>query len=121
MASWATKKSYLSACYILPAIRRQYVINLKRLGLKQTEIAKALNLTESAVSQYLKNKRGDEVKFTPELLDKISLSAREIATGKKKINSELQRMMRTVKESKFICGVCHTHVNTANDCTICFE
>ena len=106
--------------FILAAVRRQYVVSLKKLGLKQKEIATALNLTESAVSQYLSNKRGKGVSFTPKLRKEINISAQKVANDRKELNPELQKIMRKIKDSKFICTVCHTHVNTADDCNICF-
>jgi predicted transcriptional regulator len=43
---------------LLPAIRREFSILLYKKGMKKKEIAEMLNITQSAVSQYLKMKRG---------------------------------------------------------------
>ena len=43
--------------YVIPAIRKQLVIELKRKGLKQKAIAPILGITEAAISQYNRDKR----------------------------------------------------------------
>ncbi len=49
---------------ILPAIRREFArILVEDFNLTQRETAKKLGVTESAVSQYMKFKRGKAVKF----------------------------------------------------------
>jgi uncharacterized protein len=105
---------------ILPTIRKQLALSLKEIGMKQKEIAKSLNLTEAAVSQYLNKKRGDEVKFDKEILSKIRLSASQIISKKSSVRTELQKILRDVKNNKFICGVCHTHTSSEKGCSICF-
>jgi hypothetical protein len=106
--------------FILPAVRRQIAINLKKEGLKQKEIAIVLNLTESAVSQYLKKKRGDDVAFSPEINKEISASAELIAKDKKTLCVEIQRILKKIKDTRFICSVCHDYTHTAEECEICY-
>ena len=43
--------------YVLPAIRKELVVTLKEKNLTQKKIAEFLNITEAAVSQYIKQKR----------------------------------------------------------------
>jgi predicted transcriptional regulator len=43
---------------LLPIIRKEFSILLYKRGMKKKEIAEALKITQSAVSQYLKAKRG---------------------------------------------------------------
>ena len=105
--------------YILPALRRQLAIAIKRSGLKQKEIASILNLTEPAVSQYLKGKRGEQVIFSKEIQKEIRRSAKIIVKYPKKVNSELQKIFKKVNESKFICSVCKDHIHTENGCNVC--
>jgi predicted transcriptional regulator len=107
--------------FVLPAIRRQLAICLKDVGTKQKDIATALNLTEPAVSQYLTKKRGEEIAFTKEALLEIKKSAIIIAEDNTKARSEIQRLMQTIKDSKFLCTVCNDHANTPSDCEICYR
>jgi len=56
--------------YVLPAIRREFArVLVKEFNLTQREAARKLGVTESAVSQYLKSKRGKEMKFNQEIID----------------------------------------------------
>ena len=107
--------------YILPALRRQLAVCLKKEGMKQKDIALALNLTEPAVSQYLKRKRGEEISFSVDLTEEVSLSAKNIMKDRNRLRSEVQKLLKKVKETKFICSVCHDHIKSAEDCEICYE
>ncbi|CAI1493948.1 Putative transcriptional regulator [Thermococcus nautili] len=44
--------------YVYPSLRRRLVEHLRERGLKQTEIAELLHVTQSAVSRYLNMDRG---------------------------------------------------------------
>ena len=44
--------------YLLPALRREIAKTMVEMGKKQNEIADKLGVTEAAVSQYIKGKRG---------------------------------------------------------------
>ncbi|MBP1912112.1 transcriptional regulator [Thermococcus stetteri] len=44
--------------YVYPSLRRRLVEILRERGLKQTEIAELLHITQSAVSRYLRMDRG---------------------------------------------------------------
>jgi len=70
--------------YVLPAIRREFArVLVKEFNLTQREAARKLGVTESAVSQYLKSKRGKEMKFNQEIIDEIEKSAKEILESEK--------------------------------------
>jgi hypothetical protein len=75
--------------YLLPAIRREFARALVDVhGLSQREAARRLDLTESAISQYLRSKRGNEIRFSQNIVTKIEESAREIAeSGESSLNS----------------------------------
>ena len=105
--------------FVLPALRRQFVIALKKQGMKQKEIASLMNLTEPAVSQYLKNKRGDSIEFTQEIEKNIEESCKRI-DNEKKFKKEFQNLLKKVRVSKFICRVCHDHIKTEDNCKICY-
>lgn len=106
--------------YILPAVRRQIAIALKLEGLKQKEIATALNITEPAVSQYIKQKRGEEISFPDKIKAEIILSAKEIAKDHRIARKETQRILKLITKEKFLCNVCHTHTNSEKNCKICY-
>ena len=56
--------------YVIPSIRRELANGLSKEKFKQKEIAELLNITPSAVSQYLSKKRGT-VKFSKRITDEI--------------------------------------------------
>ena len=53
--------------HIIPAIRKELVVALKEKGNSQKKIADLLNLSEAAVSQYLKLKRAREIIFNADV------------------------------------------------------
>ncbi|MBN2367512.1 hypothetical protein JXC34_00710 [Candidatus Woesearchaeota archaeon] len=106
--------------FVLPALRKEYVLAMKKKGLKQKEIASILGLTEPAVSQYLKNKRGSEVCFTDNVLKEIAESSQAIIDNKTDFRTEVQKILSHIKKTKFICKVCHDHIHTSEDCKICY-
>tara|TARA_Y100000310_G_scaffold345750_1_gene469254 strand:+ start:9437 stop:9796 length:360 start_codon:yes stop_codon:yes gene_type:complete len=93
--------------YIIPSIRKELAKAILEEGLTQKEIAKRLCITEAAVSQYIKNKRGKEVKFTPAVLNQIKISARRIVDSKAKSASmkEIQRICKYLRRRDHICKI----------------
>ncbi len=83
---------------IVPVIRRElaYVL-VKDYELSQKEVAQMLGISEAAVSQYIKKKRGRKVKLDKEDMKKI----REIAEHIVKKHSESAVV-------KSICNACRT-------------
>ena len=49
--------------YVLPSIRCKLAKELLSLGMKQKEISEVLDITQPAVSQYISDKRGQEITF----------------------------------------------------------
>ncbi len=105
---------------VLPALRRQLAVSLKKIGLKQKEIASVFNLTEAAVSQYLKKKRGSDASFGGDIELEIIESAKTIAKDRNKTRYELQRLVRLVAGTRRLCTICRTHIPTEKGCEICY-
>ncbi len=88
----------IAAKYILPALRSIIAKNLIKIGLSQNEISKKLGLTQPAISQYLRMKRGKKL-----------LTAMDEAT-KKEIDEISKKIAFTdlseeeIKE--FFCRIC---------------
>jgi len=106
--------------YILPSIRRELTINLKQLGLKQTEIADLLGVTAAAVSQYLNSKRASEVKFTDEIRQEIKNSAIKIKHGGFLLN-ETQYLLNRVRATRIICQLHEKLADVPKNCEVCFQ
>ncbi len=106
--------------YIIPAIRKELVVALKEKGNSQKKIAELLNLTESAVSQYIKEKRGREIIFSKEVKDFIGDAAGRVV-DKTSAYRELQRIIQYVKKTKTICQIHMGMEEGLEGCDICFS
>lgn len=108
--------------YILPALRSELAKAMKQQGKSQKAIAELFGVSEPAVSQYVHEKRGAEVDFTPAMLKTIRESAKRIA-DKSTFIRETQQLLRKAWHEKFVCGVCHDQNGTAipAGCAVCFE
>lgn len=82
----------MSSRKILPAIRKELVVTLVKMGKKQNEVAKMLQVTPAAVTQYLKGKRA-----------KIKLDGNEKAEAVKIAKKGLKRGAIAEKD---ICHLC---------------
>ena len=105
---------------ILPAIRKNLVKELKNEGLKQSQIAKLLGLTPSAISLYLNNRRG-EFTFEDSFKKKIKASAKKIANEEATVFNETNILIKEFEKSKEICKVCHGKNQHVKECGICYE
>lgn len=85
--------------YILPFIRKEIAKNLiENHELTQRQAAKKLGLTESAVSQYLSNKRGDIDIPSKKIEKEIEKSAHLISNnGVSTVIPELCRICKLMK------------------------
>ncbi|HID41664.1 MAG TPA: ArsR family transcriptional regulator [Pyrodictium sp.] len=68
--------------YVYPSVRRRLVEKLSEKGLTQTEIAKLLHISQSAVSRYLSEERGKmlDLRYYPEIEAEIDKLAKEIVS-----------------------------------------
>ena len=80
---------------VLPAIRSQLAVELAKQGLPQREIAKKLDITEAAVSQYINKKRAQEFKIDEKLVKDFTEAAKKLSE-----DSTPQKMM---EESCRLC------------------
>ncbi len=106
---------------VLPAIRAQLVLELKLIGKKQSEIAKLLNITPSAISQYVNNKRADKTYFSDDFKKKIKNSAKKINENISSVFIETNILIKEFENEKHICIVCRKKNNIEGKCGICFN
>ncbi|MFH1770421.1 MAG: hypothetical protein ABH828_02585 [archaeon] len=110
----------IEVLYLLPAIRRQLSMDMKKAGKGQKEIAMLLCVTESAVSQYLKSKRASKVVFHQEQLTAISNAAKKIKNTKSML-FETQKLLKDMKKSGFLCEVHKKLTNLPSGCSECMS
>ncbi len=90
---------------LIPAIRKHFIELLEKEGLNDSEIAKRLKITKSAVSQYKHKKRGKKLKFPQDIMHEINSSAIAISKGHD-ANTEISKIIGKIKKTKYICDVC---------------
>ena len=111
----------LEVYYILPALRRELAKAMKKLGRSQKEIAGNLGVTESAVSQYIHQKRATDVDFTKDMQKEIADYASQI-TGRNDFLKVTQQLIRKIRGNRFICDVCRNqNKSMPKACSMCYE
>ncbi len=113
--------------YVVPSIRKALVTELKKHDLKQKDIAPLLGITESAVSQYMRDKRASccyEAFQKDPLKSEIERSARIILEQDAPVPAvamkEIARLCKIIKESKVICDIHRKQNPDLGGCDICF-
>jgi len=107
--------------YILPAIRRAFVdILVQELHLSQKETAELLNLTESAVSQYLAQKRGTDVHFQEVVVNHIRKAAKRIMNKETSVIPEMVHISKLPEVQSHICDIHRKEQTGLAHCDVCF-
>jgi len=113
----------LASKYVVPAIKRELVLELLKMGFMEVEIAKTLGLSPSLVTRYLKGERGNSINISSykdisnmvkELASRIarnSLNAYEVAR-------EIDRIAMIFMAKKYLCGL-HSRIEPGIDITKC--
>ena len=91
--------------YLIPALRRELTLALINTGMKQKEAAESLGITEAAVSQYIKAKRAQEVKFSKKELSEIKLAAKHIKIDPNTTMKHIIDLTNEFKGSKAVCDI----------------
>ncbi|WP_297418059.1 helix-turn-helix domain-containing protein [Thermococcus sp.] len=114
--------------YVYPSLRRRLVEHLRGRGLKQTEIAKLLHITQSAVSRYLKEERGKtiDVSAFPDIDRKLETLAERIIAERPseyEIHTELVKLSLEFLGKGYGCSF-HAEIDPEIDpkkCGVCLE
>lgn len=95
--------------YLIPGIRSVLAKELFNLGMKQKEISKILDITQPAVSQYLSDKRGNEVGFNDDILELIKKLANDLKDGKIEKIDIIPRICEICRKTKAEDILCMIH------------
>lgn len=109
--------------YLIPALRRELArIFVNEYNMKQKKVAGILGITEAAISQYLKSKRGKEVKFSKKEILEIKKSADRIKENPNDFMKELYELCKKFRNSRVICKL-HMKKDKSihKNCKACFE
>ena len=110
----------LEVWYLLPAIRRELAKNLiDYCKLSQRKTAKMLGITESAISQYLKSKRGKRLHFNDVFKSELVKAAHRINEKPSNLLKEIQGLCSMAKKEKILCNLHKEHSMISHDCRIC--
>lgn len=106
--------------YLMPAIRREMVIVMRKKGLEQRKIALLLGITEAAVSQYLSKKRANEIKFDKKTLLKIEKYCDDLVKSGGKITKGIIEILNYEEVRRIKCEI-HKNKGGDRNCRICNE
>lgn len=106
--------------YLIPTIRKEFAVALKKQGKGQKEIASLLGITEAAVSQYIKEKRATKLKLSNKIKKDIEKSSKKIG-GRLNILAETERILNLIKNKKGICKYHHKFAKIPKKCNVCFK
>ncbi len=104
--------------YIIPAIRKELARGLVKKGLKQREVARKLEVTDAAISQYFTSKRGGDVKFNQKIKKEIKVSVESILKGSDTLK-EIQKICKMVHDDGICCYI-HKHHGAPKNCKVCY-
>lgn len=109
--------------YTLPAVRRELARVLVKQGLTQRAVAKKLDVTEAAVSQYLSNKRGITFEYPKDIVAAIVAAAATIqkTADAAILRKEILKLSVLLKDHKVICALHRKHGPVNDGCALCFE
>ena len=109
--------------YLIPAIRKALAkILIKDFDLSQKQVAVILEITESAVSQYLKEKRANELKFSESEKEEIKRTAKKIIADKKNCNKYVYDLTMKFRGSNNLCKIHKKQDKSlSSTCKICCQ
>ena len=109
--------------YVIPTIRAELAKELIKLGLSQKEVSEKLGITQSAVSQYVKDKRGKGIPVNKKVRKAIKELAKQIAEGgtSRDVIPGICAVCAIVKGSGSLCELHRKEEDTLDECDICME
>lgn len=110
----------LEIWYLIPALRRELTkLFISEFKLSQKQVSKILGITESAVSQYLSSKRGNELKFSKKELNEIKKTAQKILKSKK-TGEEFYKLCTKLRGTESLCELHKKHDKSVpKGCELC--
>ena len=110
--------------YVLPTIRAELTKELVKMGMSQKEISERLGITQSAVSQYIKDKRGKGIPINKEVRKGIKTLAKQVMSGEGGPNDTIPGLCMVcaiVKSSGSLCELHRKDDSSLNGCDVCFD
>ena len=107
--------------YLIPALRREIAsILIKDHKLKQKEVAAILGITEAAVSQYVKSKRAQELKFSAKEIEHIKKATQDIINDKSHVMKYMYDLCTAFRGSHSVCELHRKYDKSiGKECKVC--
>ena len=109
--------------YIYPSIRKEMSkIMINKYNLKQKDVAEKLNITKSAVSQYVNNKRSTKELFGGAIKAELELAVENIIKNDSDSMKEIQILLNHIRKTKVLCDI-HRRLDeeVPKLCELCYE
>ncbi|MBI2671052.1 helix-turn-helix domain-containing protein [Candidatus Woesearchaeota archaeon] len=107
--------------YIIPYLRAEIAKDLISKNIPQRKVAQILGVTESAISQYVNNKRANRIDLNSELRSDIGRAAERL-TKNSNIITEMQQICNKIRKTEILCRIHKQYnKNLPKDCRICIE
>ena len=113
----------LQVWYVLPALRKEIALALiKNHKLPQKKVAQIMGLSEAAVSQYMSSKRGNNMKFSTEIMQRIEAAGDRINANNSVAMEELIRLSETDEVKVMVCQLHkEREPSLSMNCSMCFR
>jgi uncharacterized protein len=107
--------------YLIPALRKEIAkILVKNSHMTQKKVSKVLGISEGAISQYFRAKRGNELKFSDDELGEIRETAEKIFEDPEHYNEELYRLCVKFRGAESVCSFHKKHDKSLpKNCDLC--
>lgn len=107
--------------YLLPAIRSALARELANLGLSQKEISEKLGISEAAVSQYMKGKRGRKIDFATEFYEMVREAAKHVASSVSPVDVYRRtcNLCLELRKRALLCDLHKKLDNVPEGCDLC--
>jgi uncharacterized protein len=108
--------------YVIPTIRAELAKELVKMGMSQKEISMRLGITQSAVSQYIKDKRGKGIPINKEVRKGIKTLAKQVMSEPNPNNTipGLCMVCAIVKSNGSLCDLHRKDDASLEGCDVCF-
>ena len=107
--------------YLLPGVRAELAREMLKLGLSQKEVSEKLGMTQPAISQYLRRKRGNEIKFNKQINSEIRKLAKSAAMGCNTSDQvfKICKICMAIRRDKALCELHMKHNSVPEKCNVC--
>ncbi len=108
--------------YVIPTIRAELAKELVKMGMSQKDISTRLGITQSAVSQYIKDKRGKGIPVNKEVRKGIRTLAKQVMTETEPKDTipGICMVCAIVKSSGSLCDLHRKEDSALEGCDVCF-